>query len=189
MNGDGTRNDGDRLEAIADIYRRHDAQLHAVVRKHASYNVTVVDDACAHAWLKLVSTPAVDVGPPRWTALAWVTTCAVRRAWELQRTASRVVATDFPALERAVTAAGRDRAPEVPDVVAQRVRLDLVTQLPERPRRFLLRLALGYSYREIAAAEGASYTTTNKQIARAKRLLRNLETSDRQRGEPRPAAH
>jgi DNA-directed RNA polymerase specialized sigma24 family protein len=49
-------------------------------------------------------------------------------------------------------------------------RLQLVAQIPERPRRFLLRLALGYSYDEIAAVEGVSRTTTNKQIARAKRI-------------------
>ncbi len=66
----------------------------------------------------------------------------------------------------------------MPDVVLRRLRLDLVTQLPERPRRFLLRLALGYSYREIAIAEHASYSTTNKQIARAKRLLRALDSDD-----------
>jgi DNA-directed RNA polymerase specialized sigma24 family protein len=47
----------------------------------------------------------------------------------------------------------------------------------------LLRRALGYSYREIAAAENASYTTTNKQIARAKRLLRKLEDSVQPGGE------
>jgi hypothetical protein len=46
----------------------------------------------------------------------------------------------------------------------------------ERSSRWsLLRLAVGYSYHEIAAAEDASYSTTNKQMARAKRLLRELD--------------
>jgi DNA-directed RNA polymerase specialized sigma24 family protein len=48
----------------------------------------------------------------------------------------------------------------------------------------LLRLALGYSYAEIAAAEHASATTTNKQIARAKRILRDLEQTEAQHAEP-----
>jgi DNA-directed RNA polymerase specialized sigma24 family protein len=39
----------------------------------------------------------------------------------------------------------------------------------------LLRLSLGYSYTEIAITERVTATTTNKQIARAKRLLRALE--------------
>jgi len=34
---------------------------------------------------------------------------------------------------------------------------------------------LGYSYAEISAQEGATLTSTNKQIARAKRLLRQIE--------------
>jgi DNA-directed RNA polymerase specialized sigma24 family protein len=82
----------------------------------------------------------------------------------------------------------RSRA-RLPDVVSQHLRLQLVGQLPERPRRFLLRLALGYSYSEIAEAEGASYTTTNKQIAKAKRLLRALDSACDEGGETSPAAH
>ena len=56
-----------------------------------------------------------------------------------------------------------------------RERLDLVRQLPERPRRFLLRLMVGYSYNDIAAAEDVSYRIVNRQVARAKRLLRQLD--------------
>jgi DNA-directed RNA polymerase specialized sigma24 family protein len=54
-------------------------------------------------------------------------------------------------------------------------RLDLIDQLPERPRRFLLRQAIGYSYDEISAAEHATYTTTCRLIADARRKLRELE--------------
>lgn len=61
--------------------------------------------------------------------------------------------------------------PAADELADQHARIDLVAQLPRRPRRFLLRLAVGYSYREIAAQERVSLTTTNKQIARAKRLL------------------
>jgi DNA-directed RNA polymerase specialized sigma24 family protein len=50
-----------------------------------------------------------------------------------------------------------------------------VRQLPERPRRFLLRLMLGYSYHEIAAAENVTYRIVNRQVARGKRLLRQLD--------------
>jgi len=124
--------------------------------------------------MKLLSAEHVDLRPPRWSALAWLTTCAIRRAWELERGATRTVPTDSQALEQALIAAG-GRVPGVDDIVLQRIRLDLVEQIPERPRRFLLRLALGYSYREIAHTENATYTTTNKQIARAKQILRGLE--------------
>jgi len=63
------------------------------------------------------------------------------------------------------------------------MRMDLVKQIPERPRRFLLRLVLGYTYDEIGAAEGASYSTVNKQIARAKQLLRDLDQAAAERAE------
>jgi hypothetical protein len=78
----------DRLAQITDLYIRHHAQLHAVVRKHGSHNRAVVDDACAHAWLQLLASPQIDLRPPRWRALAWVPTCAIRRpgARALRRT-------------------------------------------------------------------------------------------------------
>jgi DNA-directed RNA polymerase specialized sigma24 family protein len=42
----------------------------------------------------------------------------------------------------------------------------------------LLRLAVGYSYDEIAAVERVSYTTTNKQITRAKACCASSTTRD-----------
>jgi len=51
----------------------------------------------------------------------------------------------------------------------------LVAELPERPRRFLLRLAEGHSYREIAAVEAVSVRAAARQIARARRLVRALD--------------
>ena len=186
MTGDQPLPGADRFAAIGELYRRHDAQLHNVVDKHGSRNPAIVDDACAHAWLKLLTASAVDLRPQGWRALAWLTTCAIRRAWQLEQTARRAAATDPSALEHAATAAAGDLTGAVPDIVAQRERLDLVSRLPERPRRFLIRLALGYSYREIAAAEGVSYTTTNKQIAKAKRLLRELDNAQRAGGETHP---
>jgi DNA-directed RNA polymerase specialized sigma24 family protein len=119
------------------------------------------------------------VRPPRWRALSWLTTTAIREAWRLERNTRRMCATDSTAID---TIRPREDA-GVDELVIARLRLDLVSQLPERPRRFLLRLALGYSYREIAEAEHASYTTTSKQIARAKRLLRELEARDESGGE------
>jgi DNA-directed RNA polymerase specialized sigma24 family protein len=161
----------DRLAQITAMYAQHDAQLHRVVHRRGSQNPDVVDDACQHAWTQLVAAEHVDLRPPRWRALAWLTTTAVRRAWLLNHTAQRAIATDAEVIEALHDHGGAD----ADELVAQHLRLELVEQIPERPRRFLLRLALGYSYDEIATAEGASRTTTNKQIARAKRLLRDLE--------------
>jgi RNA polymerase sigma factor (sigma-70 family) len=172
----------ERHEQLAELYAAHAGQLRDVVRKHGSQNTQIVQDACAHAWAQLIAAEQISLQRPRRGVLAWLTTTANREAWRLQRDTTRVRATDSTAIDM-LTAHPDDVA--VDELVIARLRLDLVSQLPERPRRYLLRLALGYSYREIAAAEHVSYTTTNKQIARAKRLLRNLEAVSEPSGENR----
>jgi len=176
----------DRLEQIADMYAKHDDELHRLVRSrqfgHGHISPLVVDDACSFAWTQLLTHDYVNLGPPRWRALAWLTTCAVHEAWRLHRIEYRA-APIVNATVDAITAERDTGAPSAAELAEQHARLELVKQIPERPRRFLLRLALGYTYDEIAAAEGASYTTVNKQIARAKRLLRSLEQADAERTE------
>jgi len=176
----------ERLEQIADMYATHRDQLQRVVRARGSNSSAIVEDACSHAWMQLLTHDYVDVGLPRWGALAWLTQTAVREAWRLdnrERRSHGYVPEDNDDLARMAGASGHI-LPGADELAEQHMRLDLVKQIPERPRRFLLRLALGYSYDEIAVAEGAaSYSTVNKQIARAKRLLRNLEESDAQRTE------
>lgn len=68
--------------------------------------------------------------------------------------------------------------PSAENVAALRARIDLVREIPERPRRFLLRHMLGYTYDEIATVEGVSWRTTERQLVRARRLLRDLETRE-----------
>lgn len=165
-----------RLERIAAIYARHEGELRRVVARRGSQNDVIVEDACAHAWTQLLASEHVDLRPPLWPALAWLATTAVRHAWQLNDCQRRATARPVDAIDAENIGRGQT-APATEELAAQRLRLDLIAQIPERPRRFLLRLALGYSYKEIAAAEHASATTTNKQIARAKRILRDLERS------------
>jgi hypothetical protein len=70
----------ERLQRITAMVERHDAQLHRVVRSRGSRRPDVVDDACTYAWLQLLAAEHVDLRPPLWEALAWLTTCAVRYA-------------------------------------------------------------------------------------------------------------
>jgi hypothetical protein len=69
-----------RLQQIMTMHARHDHQLRRVVRYRASHDPAVIHDACVHAWMELLAAEDVDLRPPRWRALAWLTTCAVRRA-------------------------------------------------------------------------------------------------------------
>jgi hypothetical protein len=82
----------ERLQQITAMVDRHDAQLHRVVRRRGSAHPDVVDDACTYAWLQLLAAEHVDLRPPRWEALAWLTTCAVRYARMLDEAVREVAA-------------------------------------------------------------------------------------------------
>jgi len=166
-----------RLQAIAAMHAAHDEQLRRLVARRSSASDATIDDACSYAWMRLVTHEQVSLGPPRWSALAWLTTTAIHRAWKLTDHDARThLVASLDELGQLAAAHGHS-APSAEDVAAQHLRLDLVAQIPERPRRFLLRLAVGYSYAEIAAAEGVSVRTTDRQIARAKRILRDLQNT------------
>ena len=111
-----------------------------------------------------------------WAPLAWLTTTAVREAWRLNALEWQGTPRSPNKLAAIITSRAYT-APDTAELAAMHERLGLVDEIPERPRRFLLRLALGYSYDAIATAEGASRTTTSKQIARAKRRLHALDTA------------
>jgi DNA-directed RNA polymerase specialized sigma24 family protein len=161
-----------RGERIAAMHGAHARALERRVARRACASAPqTIEDACAFAWLQLLTHPHVDLSVRR-RVLGWLELTATREAWRLDIRRARDGLGSDVALEDwldAQTVAGAD------EVAAQRERLALVDQLPARPRRFLLRQALGRSYLEIAADEDASLTTTNKQIATAKRLLRALD--------------
>ncbi len=169
----------DRLQHIAAMYAKHDAELRDVVRRRSGGSQpATIEDACSFAWSQLIAAAHVDVRPPRWSALAYLTKTAVHKTWELRAAERRAAAYDHVQLDYVAAARDINEAP-ADEAAALRMRcdlaLDLVAQIPERPRRFLLRLMVGYSYDEIAAAENVSYRIVNRQVARAKRLLRQLD--------------
>jgi DNA-directed RNA polymerase specialized sigma24 family protein len=178
----------DRLQQIAAMYAKHADELRDLVRRRAGgAHGATIDDACSFAWTQLITAEHIDVRPPRWSALAWLTTTAMRKAWEMTAGERRATAHDHGQLDTISAARGLSDAPADERAALQmrcELALDLVAQIPERPRRFLLRLALGYSYHEIAAAEGVSYRTADRQITRAKRRLEEIAAADG--GEFRP---
>ena len=101
----------ERLQQIASMYARHDDELRAVVRRRASgAQPATVEDACSFAWAQLISAEDVDVRPPRWGALAYVTTTAVRKAWQLRAAERRAEACDHEQLDHVSAAGARLRA-------------------------------------------------------------------------------
>ena len=162
-------------QQTAAFYAEHRRRLHDLVTHRViGIDAHTLEDACSHAWTQLLRHPHIDVTQSPGRTLGWLTTTAEREAWRLQRRQRRETATaDDAALE--AIAATRAAAPSSEDLALLHERLDLVRQVPERPRRFLLRLMVGYSYDEITAQEQTSYRVVNRQVARAKRLLRHIE--------------
>ena len=164
-----------RGEQIAALHRAHARALERRVACRARADPHTIEDACSFAWAQLLAHPAIDIATP-WNALAWLAQTAVREAWRLEARRARDGLRNGAEIDDDPQLCAVDPGPD--ELAVLRARRDLVGQIPQRPRRFLLRLALGYSYREIATDEGVSLTTTNKQIARAKRLLRALDADD-----------
>jgi len=165
-----------RLARIAAMHRQHARELERRIARRARAEPQTIEDACSFAWMQLITHPSIDLDEPSHGTLAWITRTAVREGWRLEARRARDELLDEAALSRELRQREQS-TPSVDQLADQRARLDLVAQIPPRPRRFLLRQALGHSYRDIAADETVSLTTTNKQIARAKRLLRALDAA------------
>ncbi len=88
----------ERLQQITSLVADHDGQLHSVVRRRGSRHPEIVDHACNYAWIQLLTAEHVDLRPPRWAALAWVTSCAVRHARMLNAVEGHAAATESPEL-------------------------------------------------------------------------------------------
>ena len=174
-----------RTEQIAALHHEHAARLEQCVARRAHTDRETIEDACSFAWLQLLTHAAIELDPPYARALGWLTQTATREVWRLAAARARERPLDHAAIEREQRRRGQ-LAPAADQVAAQHSRLALVAAIPEHSRRFLLRLALGYSYREIAAAECVSHTTTNRRISRAKRHLRDLDAGCEPLGLPRP---
>ena len=174
-----------RSERVAILHAEQARALERRVSRRASVSAPqTIEDACAFAWLQLLTRPhlALARGP---ALLGWLEQTATREAWRIEARRARDGPHGDIALER-----GAPTVPGADELAAQRARIGLVEQLPERPRRFLLRLALGHSYREIAASRRArqphddEQADRTRQAAAGRRRRRRAESTIA--GKPRP---
>lgn len=132
----------------------------------------IVEDAAHFAWLQLLRCQ-----PERDHVRGWLCTVGRREAWRLAREARAVTSLDAgeagsesrhqePLVE---AIPGRD---SVEGAHAAREALRIVASLPNKQRRYLALKVAGYSYGEICALTGASYTNGNKHLARARAGVR-----------------
>jgi hypothetical protein len=90
---DTTAPHSERLRQITAMVARHDAELHRVVYRRGSRDPAIADDACRYAWIQLLAAEHVDLRPPLWEALAWLTSCAVRYARMLDEAERHIAVT------------------------------------------------------------------------------------------------
>jgi RNA polymerase sigma factor (sigma-70 family) len=154
-------NDLDRL------YLAFAPSLEHIVRGWVQASDAVVEDACQAAWTRLVHHRHRI---PEEAARGWLTKTAVREALRLCRRELREPPSDLDAEDpRHPIAPGPQHALE------QRQRLDSLSRLPVRQQRLLWLYALGLGYEEMAAYEGCTTRTVERQLGRARRRLRFLD--------------
>jgi RNA polymerase sigma factor (sigma-70 family) len=153
----------------AELFRLHHRALLRHVRRAAlGAPEALIEDACLFAWLQLLRHQ-----PERDHVRGWLCTVARREAWRLAREAKALTSLDAgkasgeprsqePLVE---TIPGRD---SVDAAHAAREALRTLASLPDKQRRYLALKVAGYSYREICALTGASYTNVNKHLTRAR---------------------
>lgn len=167
---------GDRLQLQGDeeaLFTKHASKLRRAVASKVRAPEAVIEDACQQAWIILIRTQ-----PERSTAFPWLLTVATHEAWRLAQRENREASLDFE-LEGNNKGAASPVGDALIDEHASSDRrieffqaLDLLAGLPARQKQMIALQAAGLSMREIAQATGDSYRTVDRQLARAKRQLR-----------------
>ena len=148
----------------ADLYRKLQPRLLALLRCSVNARGQTLEDACSFAWVQLIR-----YQPERGSGVfGWLYVTARHEALRLIAIERRTPTLE-PAGNRHVLAfrepvedGGRERAREA---------LEALGALPERQRRLLALKAAGYSYTEIAARERISWRTVDRQLRRARARL------------------
>jgi len=148
----------------ADLYRHLQPRLLGLLRSTLTVRAQTLEDACSFAWVQLISHQP-QRGPD---LLGWLYVVARREALHQTRLERRTPTLE-PTGDRHLLAF-RDPAQ---DATRERAReaLEALAGLPERQRRLLALKAAGYSYDEIAAIEGISWRTVDRQLRRARARL------------------
>ena len=161
------------------LFRTYDKRLRRATQLAVRTSPEIVDDACAHAWMKLLSHQ-----PRRETAFAWLKAVARNEALRLERLQRRLVTVDrgldeSPAVEPVAQRASVETAQGLLEV---RERLE---ELPERLREIVFLSAAGWRYKELADRTGVSVPRVGQLIAQAGSRLREIDIREHDATSPR----
>jgi RNA polymerase sigma factor (sigma-70 family) len=159
------------LAEVERAYRSYAARLQRIVALGVRAPDAVVEDACQAAWSRLVD-HRHKVGADG--VLAWVAKTAVRDAQRSVCTDGRTCSIDAVGASDAVCgvpAWPALQAPALEDRIEYRQRLGALAALPVRQQRLLWLSGLGFSYSEMAAREGCTLRTVQRQLLRGRHAL------------------
>lgn len=144
------------------LYRQHHEALVRMVRGRLRVSQEVAEDAVSFAWMQLVRTQ-----PGRENVVGWLYTVAKYEVFATMRRAQR---------EATVEELPPMAAPgSVEGIVEARETMVSLRGLKAHQRLVLIMKAEGFSYNEIAALTGKTYTWVNRHLTEGRRAARRLE--------------
>jgi RNA polymerase sigma factor (sigma-70 family) len=164
----GSRSAKAANDEISDLYAALAVRLRQIVGAQVRAPDALIEDACQFAWSNLIR---YQGSVARERALGWLATTASREAIRLIRRQRRDLSLE-QLTEDGSGSAPRAAVTSIEELVEQRARLQTIDGLPERQQRLVWLQGLGLSYNEMAAHEGATPRTVERQLIRAKKRLR-----------------
>jgi RNA polymerase sigma factor (sigma-70 family) len=164
-----TYTDNNGVGDVGELYGSLAGRLEQIVRLDVRASDAVIEDACQFAWYRLLQH---SHRVQRETAMAWLARTAVHEAFKLVRRDRRELS-----LEAVLADGGQAAfaiAPATPqELLEYRERIRELRRLPKRQQRVVWLQAFGLSYVEMAAHEGCTRRTVDRQLQRARAGLRD----------------
>ena len=154
---------------VAELYGSLAGRLERIVRLDVRASDAVIEDACQFAWYRLLHH---SHRVHRETVMAWLARTAVHEALKLVRRDQRELSLNVALEDADEPASAID--PATPEQLHEcRERINELRGLPPRQQRVVWLHAFGLSHTEIAAYEGCTRRTVDRQLVRARAALRD----------------
>ena len=154
---------------VGELYGSLAGRLEQIVRLDVRASDAVIEDACQVAWCRLLHH---SHRVHRETVMAWLARTAVHEAFKLVRRDRRELSLD--AVLEDCDEPAFVVAPATPErLLEYRECTERLRVLPERQQRVVWLHAFGFTYDEMAAHEGCTRRTVDRQLVRARQTIRD----------------
>ena len=162
-----------RRAELAELFRTHHTSLVKVLARRLRCGQALAEDACAYAWLQLWRKRPDD----RSRIAGWLYVVALHEGYRLLAIQRR----ELPGPGRAADGGNgaplveRIADPRSPELALEaKQALQALASLTRGQRDTLALQVAGYSYREIQAVRGVSYTNVNRHVSEGRAAARRL---------------